>query len=131
MQFRRALFGAAFGLAGAAAADPVLGTWQTEVDDGGCAHVEMRRCGEAVCGVVTRTFDAEGEYLSETLGEMLVRGMVSQGGGRYEGRVWHPANDRVYPGRTERSGDRLRLKGCVAGGLVCASQTWARVRRAV
>jgi uncharacterized protein (DUF2147 family) len=127
MRFRSAMFGAAFGLAGAAAADPVLGTWQTEVDDGAYAHVEMRPCGEAVCGVVTRTFDAEGEYRSETLGEMLVRGMVSQGGGRYEGRVWRPANGPVYPGRMELSGDRLRLKGCVAGGLV-ASQTWARVR---
>jgi uncharacterized protein (DUF2147 family) len=119
---------AALGLAAPAAADPVLGTWQTEVDDGAYAHVEMRPCGEAVCGIVTRTFDAEGEYASETIGEMLVRGMVPQGGGRYEGRVWRPSNDRVYLGRMELSGDRLRLKGCVAGGLICASQTWARVR---
>lgn len=119
---------AALGLAAPAVADPVLGSWQTEVDGGAYAHVEMRPCGAAVCGVVTRTFDAEGEYASETIGEMLVRGMVPQGGGRYEGRVWRPSNDRVYLGRMELSGDRLRLRGCVAGGLICASQTWARVR---
>jgi uncharacterized protein (DUF2147 family) len=28
----------------------------------------------------------------------------------------------------EIEGDRMRLRGCVAGGLFCASQTWVRVQ---
>lgn len=113
--------------AGAALADPVLGTWQTEPDDGAFAHVRMQPCGDAICGTIARTFNAEGEYRSDTIGRQIVRGMVPQGDGRYEGRVWRPSNDRVYLGKIDLEGDRLKLRGCVAGGLICASQTWARV----
>ncbi|WP_371036756.1 DUF2147 domain-containing protein [Rhodosalinus sp. FB01] len=113
--------------AGAALADPVLGTWQTEPDDGAFAHVRMQPCGDAICGTIARTFNAEGEYRSDTIGRQIVRGMVPQGDGRYEGRVWRPSNDKVYLGKIDLAGDRLKLRGCVAGGLICASQTWARV----
>lgn len=113
--------------AGAALADPVLGTWQTEPDDGAFAHVRMQPCGDAICGTIARTFNAEGEYRSDTIGRQIVRGMVPQGDGRYEGRVWRPSNDKVYLGKIDLEGDRLKLRGCVAGGLICASQTWARV----
>ncbi len=113
--------------AGAALADPVLGTWQTEPDDGAFAHVKMQPCGDAICGTIARTFNAEGEYRSDTIGRQIVRGMVPQGDGRYEGRVWRPSNDKVYLGKIDLEGDRLKLRGCVAGGLICASQTWARV----
>ncbi|WP_371059179.1 DUF2147 domain-containing protein [Rhodosalinus sp. 5P4] len=113
--------------ADAALADPVLGTWQTEPDDGAFAHVRMQPCGDAICGTIARTFNAEGEYRSDTIGRQIVRGMVPQGDGRYEGRVWRPSNDKVYLGKIDLAGDRLKLRGCVAGGLICASQTWARV----
>ena len=113
--------------AGAALADPVLGTWQTEPADGAFAHVRMQPCGDAICGTIARTFNAEGEYRSDTIGRQIVRGMVPQGDGRYEGRVWRPSNDKVYLGKIDLEGDRLKLRGCVAGGLICASQTWARV----
>ncbi len=127
---RKALLALTLGLgagAGAAAADPVLGTWQTQPDEGSYAHIEMAPCGAQICGTIARTFNSSGEYRSDTLGKTLVMGMEPAGGGKYNGKVWRPANDKIYIGKMELRGDRLDLSGCVAGGLICKTQTWARV----
>lgn len=117
-----------FAFATAAAAQEIaLGVWQTEVDDGAYAYVTIAPCGNAVCGVISRTFNAEGEYQSENLGKTLVIDMVPQGGGAYEGSVWRPSNNKIYIGKMNVNGDALRLRGCIAGGLLCSSQNWQRV----
>jgi uncharacterized protein (DUF2147 family) len=113
--------------AGAALADPIEGTWQTQVDDGAFAYVRMAPCGAAFCGTIARTFRAGTEYESPNKGRQIVRDMAPQGGGAYEGRVWRPSNDRIYLGRIQVEGDRMALRGCVAGGLICSRQTWVRV----
>ncbi|MEJ6389124.1 DUF2147 domain-containing protein [Gymnodinialimonas ulvae] len=129
---KRTLFGAVLALVcmagGAMAQDPAHGVWQTEVDDGAYAHVTLAACGAAVCGTISRTFDPSGEYQSPNLGRQIVIDMVAQGGGAYEGSVWRPSNDRVYIGRMNVNGNTLTLRGCVAGGLLCARQTWARIQ---
>lgn len=114
--------------AGTAAADPVEGVWQTEPDDGAYAHVTMEPCGPAFCGRITRTFRADGEYQSPNLGKTLVIDMKPTGEGSYEGKVWRPSNDKIYLGRIRLEGDRMKLSGCVAGGLICSRQTWTRVK---
>lgn len=119
---------AALGLAGAAqAADPAEGTWQTQVDDGAYAYVEMAPCGAAICGKIARTFNDTGEYKSKNAGKTLVIDMAPQGGGKYTGKVWRPSNDKIYTGKMTVSGNALNLSGCVAGGLICSKQTWKRV----
>lgn len=114
--------------AGAAQADPVHGTWQTQPDDGAYAHVQMAPCGANTCGVIARTFNASGEYQSENVGKTLVIDMAAEGGGKYKGQVWRPSNDKVYIGRMQLNGDSLDLRGCVAGGLLCSKQVWSRVK---
>ncbi|MFV1594294.1 DUF2147 domain-containing protein [Phaeobacter sp. JH20_36] len=118
----------ALGLAGMAAADPVLGTWKTQTDDGSFAHVTMAPCGAAVCGKISRTFNAEGEYKSPNIGKTLVIDMVANGDGSYAGKVWRPSNNKIYIGKMNLSGASLALRGCVAGGLICSKQTWSRVK---
>lgn len=118
---------AAVGLATPAFADSANGTWQTQVDDGAYAHVTMRSCGNAVCGVISRTFNSSGEYQSENIGKTLVIDMVPQGGGEYEGSVWRPSNNKIYIGKMTLSGNSLALRGCIAGGLICSKQTWSRI----
>jgi len=113
---------------GVALAEPALGTWKTEVDDGAYAHVEIAQCGSNVCGIIARTFRDGAEYKSENIGKMLVRNMEPQGNGHYEGRVWRPSNNKIYTGKMDVQGDRLKLRGCVAGGLICAKQNWSRVK---
>lgn len=127
---KRILLGAAMslGLAGAAlAADPLEGTWKTEVDDGSYAHIEIAPCGAALCGVIARTFNGSGEYQSENLGKWLVIDMMPEGDGHYEGKVWRPSNDKIYIAKMDLAGNRVALRGCLAMGWPCSKQTWSRV----
>lgn len=112
----------------AAGADPIEGVWQTQPDEGAFAHVTIAPCGPAFCGVMSRTFKDKAEYSSPHLGRQIVIDMVPGGGGNYEGRVWRPANNKIYQGKASVAGDRMSLSGCVAGGLLCKSQTWVRVK---
>ncbi|RJL18662.1 DUF2147 domain-containing protein [Paracoccus siganidrum] len=114
--------------AGAALADPIEGVWQTQPDEGAFAHVTIAPCGAAFCGTITRTFKDRAEYQSPNIGRQIVIDMAPTGGGNYQGRVWRPANDRIYNGKASVGGDRMSLSGCVAGGLLCKSQTWVRVQ---
>ena len=114
--------------AGAALADPVEGVWKTEVDDGAYAYIQMAPCGAAYCGVIAKTFNASGEYQSENLGKKLVIDMVPNGDGSYAGSVWRPSNNKIYIGKMTLNGNKLKLKGCVAGGLICSGQNWVRVQ---
>ncbi len=114
--------------AGASLADPVEGIWQTQPDEGSYAHIKMAKCGAAICGTIARSFNSDGEYKSANQGKKLVFDMVPNGDGTYSGKVWRPANDKVYIGKLELNGNKLAMKGCVAGGLICKKQTWSRVK---
>lgn len=114
--------------AGMASADPILGTWKTEVDDGSYAFISMKPCSGKICGTISRTFNASGEYNSPNKGKLLVRDMAPKGSGKYEGSVWRPSNDKIYIGKMDLNGDKLKLRGCVAGGLFCSAQNWTRVK---
>ncbi|MFK7745934.1 MAG: DUF2147 domain-containing protein [Roseobacter sp.] len=109
-------------------ADPLEGTWQTQADEGAFAHVAISPCGANFCGTIERTFKDGGEYTSPNKGKTLVIDMAPQGDGTYQGQVWRPSNDKIYLGKIDLSGDSMRLRGCVAGGLICSKQTWARVQ---
>lgn len=114
-------------IAAPALADPLLGTWQTQPDEGSYAHISMAPCGPNICGVIAKTFNDEGEFSSPNIGKTLVIDMASNGDGTYDGKVWRPSNDKIYIGKMDLSGDTLALRGCVAGGLICSKQTWRRV----
>ncbi|WP_394154049.1 DUF2147 domain-containing protein [Loktanella salsilacus] len=113
----------------ASAQDAAVGVWQTEVDDGAFAYVTVAPCGAAVCGTITNTYKADGTpYQSENIGRQIVINMAPNGDGTYAGQVYRPSNGKTYVGKMQVSGDALRLQGCVAGGLLCASQNWARIQ---
>lgn len=113
--------------AGLAAADPVLGTWKTQVDAGNYAHVKMSTCGSKICGVIARAFDASGPIKTDTIGKKLVWDMVAKGGGSYKGgKIWQPSTDKVYKSKMSLKGNTLKVSGCV--GPICKKQTWTRVK---
>lgn len=117
---------AAIAFAGAAWADPALGTWKTQVDDGAYAHVKMSKCGQALCGTIARTFNSDGEYKSKNLGKKLVWDMAPAGGGSYKsGKIWQPSTDKTFKSKMSLSGNTLKVSGCV--GPICKKQTWKRV----
>jgi uncharacterized protein (DUF2147 family) len=116
-------------LGSAACADPIEGVWQTEVDDGAYAHITIAPCAAAFCGVISQSFKEDGSaFASENIGKTIVIDMIPQGEGDYEGSVFRPSNGKTYYGTIALSGDKLKLSGCVAGGLICSKQNWARVQ---
>jgi hypothetical protein len=46
---------------------------------------------------------------------------------RIEGSITKPSNGKTYSGSATLSGNSLKLKGCVFGGLICESQNWSRL----
>ena len=126
---KKILLAAAFGLiAGAASADPIEGLWQTQPDEGAFAHVQITPCGGAFCGTITRAFKDKAEFQSPNIGKQIVIDMVPQGEGKYKGKVLRPADNKIYNGKASVSGNTMQLAGCVAGGLICKNQTWAKLQ---
>jgi len=118
------------GLAGAAAADPVEGIWQTRPDDNGkIGHIRIQPCGPAYCGTLIQAFDAKGKPVaSDNVGKRIVWDMKPQGGGAYGGgKVWSPDRNKTYNAKMQINGNSLSVSGCVLG--ICRNGgTWARVR---
>ena len=111
----------------AQAADPVVGVWKTQVDDGAYAHVKIATCGAKLCGVIARTFNGTGEYKSPNIGKKLVWDMDANGGGAYSGgKIWQPSTGKEYKSKMALSGDTLKVSGCF--GPICKKQTWSRVK---
>lgn len=126
---KKLVLAAVLTVAGAAGAmaDPVLGVWKTQVDDGNYAHVTFSTCGANLCGVISRTFNSEGEWQSANIGKKLVWDMEARGGGSYKGgKIWQPSTDKIYKSKMSLSGDTLKVSGCV--GPICKKQTWSRVK---
>lgn len=126
---KKLVLAAVLTVAGAAGAmaDPVLGVWKTQVDDGNYAHITFASCGANLCGVISRTFNADGEWQSDNIGKQIVWDMEARGGGSYKGgKIWQPSTGKVYKSKMSLSGNTLKVSGCV--GPICKKQTWSRVK---
>lgn len=111
----------------AQAADPVMGVWKTQVDDGAYAHVSIAACGTRLCGVIAKTFNDKGEYKSPNIGKKLVWDMGAKGGGAYSGgKIWQPSTGKEYKSKMVLDGDTLKVSGCF--GPICKKQIWNRVK---
>ena len=95
-----------------ALADPIEGKWRTESGE----TAAIGGCGAAFCITLK-----SGEYAGQTIGEMS-----AVGDGKYEGSITKPSTGKTYSGKAKLTGNSLKLSGCVLGGLICESQTWAR-----
>jgi uncharacterized protein (DUF2147 family) len=111
------------------AADPAVGIWQTEPDRKNLiSHIEIRDCGEAVCGRILRAFDQQGQEVeTPNIGKELFWDMVPQGDGAYaNGTAWVPLLDVQVEASMVLSGSNLQIEACK--GAVCENLTWVRVQ---
>jgi uncharacterized protein (DUF2147 family) len=115
-------------LAGAGAAEPLTGLWQTAPDDNGnVGIIEVAPCGGALCGTLVAAFDPSGERVSSPfVGRQIIWDTVPTEGGEYRGRIYAPDRDKEYNSRLLLAGDRLTVSGCVMG-LCREGGTWIRV----
>jgi len=116
------------GLATPGLADPAVGLWQTEPDRKNLtSHIRVQTCGSALCGTVSKAFDAQGrEVTTANVGKRLFWDLKPQGGGTYtKGMVYVPLLDVTAQAKAQLSGDTLKVTGCK--GIICDGQTWKRV----
>ncbi len=114
--------------AGAAMAEPLLGTWRTTADDNGnTGLIEVAPCGAMLCGKLVKSFDSSGaEKDSPNIGRNIISETVPTGGGQYKGKVYAPDRDKTYNSRLQLSGGTLKVSGCVLG--ICRDGgSWQKV----
>lgn len=117
--------------AGPGMADPIEGMWRTAPDDHGeVGYIRVTPCGDTICGTLERAENAKAQEIQpDTIGRKIVWDLVKTGNGEYEGRIYAPDRDKEYMSRLQLSGDRIAVKGCVLGGLICRNGgNWTRVQ---
>ena len=104
-------------LAGAAMAEPLVGTWRTANDDNGNSGlIQVKACGAALCGTLIKSFDSAGKQMeSPNVGRKIIWDTVAAGDGEYRGMVYSPDRDAEYKSRLVLTGDKLSVSGCRIG----------------
>jgi uncharacterized protein (DUF2147 family) len=86
----------------------------------------MAPCGDAYCGTLTGGGGADVEV--QYFGTVLITDMRWNGTEYAGGQILDVETGQVYLSRLRFSGpNRLRVSGCVLGGLICGGQVWARI----
>ncbi|WP_299812094.1 DUF2147 domain-containing protein [uncultured Roseibium sp.] len=120
---------------GPALAADATGDWMRA---NGASKIRIAPCGGALCGKLiwlrdprkdTKNPDAakRGRPL---LGVQIVQSMQPTGkDGQWKGKVYNAEDGKTYTGFIALTGaDKLKLEGCVMGGLICKGETWSRVQ---
>jgi len=110
---------------GVQAAD-VTGVWITEKSDKGSSMaVEIFDCDGKLCGKAVDVFDAP---TRDSVGLIIIKNMRKKSDTSYtKGRIYAPDTKKWYRSKMSLLGDnKLKVSGCVLGGVICRSQTWTR-----
>lgn len=102
------------------------GVWRTGERNGSWGFVTFAPCGTAYCGTLT---GGGGQRVDpQYFGTVLVTDMRWTGAGFTGGELLDVETGQIYRSRMRfRGPDRLRVSGCVMGGLICGGQTWVRI----
>jgi uncharacterized protein (DUF2147 family) len=52
---------------------------------------------------------------------------IQPSGDGFSGQLYNYKDGKTYSGKMSFQGQAMKLSGCVFGGLICRSQTWAKV----
>ena len=108
----------------ALAAEP-LGTWLSESGD---TKVKIAPDGGSFVGTVVwaKGGDAASECMGNPVGMAIIYDVKPSGKG-FKGKLKNYKDCRTYTGKLELlSADKLRMAGCVFGGLICKKQVWTK-----
>jgi uncharacterized protein (DUF2147 family) len=113
----------------AAPAPSPIGLWQNPK---ATLLVRTRDCGRELCGNIVwagpkAIADAREAGIATLVGTELLIGYHPSGKGRWTGQVYVPDQGRRFYSTIDvESADRLRISGCILGGLICKHQEWTR-----
>ncbi|WP_247653708.1 DUF2147 domain-containing protein [Labrenzia sp. PHM005] len=104
----------------------------------GASKIRISSCGSALCGKLiwlreprkdTENPDAS-KRSRPLLGVRIVQSMKPTGkDGQWKGKVYNAEDGKTYTGFIKLNGNnKLKLEGCVMGGLICKGETWSRVK---
>jgi uncharacterized protein (DUF2147 family) len=111
------------------------GDW---VRPNGASKIRISACGSALCGKLiwlreprndTKNPDAS-KRDRPLLGTQIVQSMKPTGKeDQWKGAVYNAEDGKTYTGFIElTSANKLKLEGCVLGGLICKGETWSRAQ---
>jgi uncharacterized protein (DUF2147 family) len=106
--------------AGAARAQEADGVWMRE---DGASKVQFSPCGQALCGTIVWLKNPNSKA---HVGQKVFFDMARADQNSWTGQAFNPEDGRTYSGKMVVNGKKLRTSGCVFGGLICKSMTWAR-----
>ena len=117
--------------ASAQPADP-SGTYLSETGD---TRVRIARCGGAYCGTII-SVHGEAKDVNNPDPKLKARNLVGiqmisniqPTGEGFTGQLYNYKDGKTYNGKMSFAGGKaMQLSGCVRGGLICRSQTWAKL----
>ncbi|MGE3363601.1 MAG: DUF2147 domain-containing protein [Rhizobiaceae bacterium] len=88
----------------------------------GNARVRVAACGASLCATNLWIRDTS---KGEEVGDRLVMSLDRKSSTRLTGTAYDPKRDRTYTITLVVGPRRLTTKGCILGGLLCRSVTWA------
>lgn len=95
--------------ASAFAAEPIVGTWK--LPEGALAKISP--CGGAYCIKLV-----SGEFSGKNIGKMAGKG------GKYQGSIKDPRDNKTYRGKAWMAGKNLKMRGY--SGILWRTNTWTR-----
>ncbi|MBM1173358.1 DUF2147 domain-containing protein [Microvirga arabica] len=117
--------------ASAQPADP-SGTYLSETGE---TRVRIARCGGAYCGTII-SVQGEAKDVNNPDPKLKSRNLVGiqmisniqPAADGFTGQLYNYKDGKTYNGKMSFAGGKaMQLSGCVLGGLICRSQTWAKV----
>lgn len=104
----------------------------------GSSRIKIASCGGALCGTLVWLKSPRKDVKNPDpakrsralVGSRTVLGMKPSGkAGQWKGKVYNAEDGKTYTGYMTMDGNnKLKLEGCVLGGLICKGETWSRVR---
>jgi uncharacterized protein (DUF2147 family) len=102
---------------------PYLGNWAR---GDGKTRIHVASCGAEVCA--RNTWVRHG-VSGEKVGDRLVLNVKPEGAGHWSGTAFDPRRNRTYTIGVRVAEKHMTTRGCLMGGIFCASMNWTRLNR--
>ncbi|MEM1050471.1 MAG: DUF2147 domain-containing protein [Pseudomonadota bacterium] len=109
-----------------------LGTWRNKSNS---VHIQVTQCGEYTrCGTVVwanekAKRDAAKGGTENLVGTQMLRKFREGKKGKWKGKAYVADIGKEFSGTIQPLDyNTIEVKGCIAGGLICKTQIWTRVR---
>jgi len=100
-----------------------LGNWAR---GDGKTRIRVASCGAEVCA--RNTWVRHG-VSGEKVGDRLVLNVKPEGAGHWSGTAFDPQRNQTYTIGVRVTEKHMTTRGCLVGGIFCASMNWTRLNR--